>query len=240
VVLHTTEAPTRSSLRSLKANGEAHYLVGWDGRVYAIIKMEKVAYHAGRSMWNGVENLDACSVGIEVAGYHDRDITEAQYLSLRALLEKLQTFHNIPDERVLTHSMVAYGVADRWHKFPHRGRKRCGMIFATSRARWKLGLLSRPAHDPDVKAGRLTVGDAYLASILYGAARTQDTAIRWSAAAVAVDFVSEGRTPWAIAGSLYDLPTTTYVFPDGRRLRGDQIRDWSGIPNGTRVVIRPP
>ena len=66
----------------------------------------------------------------------------------------------------------SYGAPNTWHKKKHRGRKRCGMLFAMPSVRAKLGLSMRPASDPDVKAKRLVQVDADLAAVLYG---TRDT-----------------------------------------------------------------
>src|SRR5262245_61862082 len=66
IVLHTTEAGGRSALEKLRRNGEAHYLVDTDGRVYRIIDKSKVARHAGLSLWEGRSALDRFSIGIEV------------------------------------------------------------------------------------------------------------------------------------------------------------------------------
>ena len=167
IVLHTTEGPALGSYRKLFQNGEAHFLVDRDGRVYTIIRRDKLAYHAGRSMWNGTPNLDNCAIGVEAVGYYDGAVTDAQCAALRQLLDILKRAYGVSDDRVLTHSMVAYGEANRWFSTPHRGRKRCGMLFATRAVRLKLGLFSRPRSDPDVAAGRLTVGDPYLARVLY-------------------------------------------------------------------------
>ena len=62
IVLHTTEAPARSSLNKLCERGEAHYCVTEVGTVYRIIDRDRVAFHAGRSMWNGKEDVDEFSV----------------------------------------------------------------------------------------------------------------------------------------------------------------------------------
>jgi N-acetylmuramoyl-L-alanine amidase len=52
--------------------------------------------------------------------------------------------------------------------------------------------------------------------------------------------VSRDRTAWTIAGGDYDEPTTLYTFPDGHALRGDEVRDWSSLPAGTRVQLDVP
>ena len=169
IILHTTEGPALGSYRKLFQNGEAHFLVDCDGRVYTIIRRDKVAYHAGRSMWNGVQNIDLCAIGIEAVGYYDGALTDAQCAALRRLLDLLKRAYGISDDRVLTHSMVAYGGANRWFSQAHRGRKRCGMLFANPSIRVRIGLHSQPSFDPDVAAGMLTVGDVYLARMLYPA-----------------------------------------------------------------------
>jgi len=236
IILHTTESLKKGALRKVRANGETHYFVERDGHVYRIIRNTKIAFHAGRSMWDGKTNLDNYSIGIEMAGYHNGDITQAQYKALKELLSQLQAIYSIPDERVLTHSMIAYGAPNRWHRKSHRGRKRCGMLFARQSVRRRLGLDKQPLYDPDVKAGRLVVGDPYLASVLYGSAREQETAITRFVAADA-NVISTGRSAWDIARDEYKTHETIYVFPDGKELRGDQITDWKRLPAGTRVVL---
>jgi N-acetyl-anhydromuramyl-L-alanine amidase AmpD len=172
IVLHTTEGAAKGSLEKLSANGECHYVVDEGGAVWSIVDKGRIAFHAGLSMWDGRTDLDGCSVGIEIVGRHDKEITAAQYATLRKLLAELKATYKIPDSRVLTHSMVAYGNANHWHKYRHRGRKRCGMLFAMPSVRAKLGLTARPASDPDVKAKRLVQVDSDLAAVLYG---TRDT-----------------------------------------------------------------
>ena len=171
IILHTTEAPTESSLNKLSANGECHYLIDPYGRIYRIIDSRRVAYHAGVSMWNGRVDIDEYSIGIEMVGSHDRNLSVQQYKSLSALLRELKLQYKIPDERVMPHSMVAYGNPNQWQKRNHRGRKRCGMLFAQSNVRAKLGLKSRQGSDPDLRAGRLVVADSYLQSVLFGGVR---------------------------------------------------------------------
>jgi len=172
IVLHTTEGAAKGSLEKLSANGECHYVVDEGGAVYAIVDKGRIAYHAGLSMWDGRTDLDGCSIGIEIVGRHDKDITAAQYATLKRLLAELKATYKVPDARVLTHSMVAYGNANHWHKYRHRGRKRCGMRLAAPAARAKLGLQPGPTFDPDVRAGRLRNADPELARILYAKSAT--------------------------------------------------------------------
>ena len=172
IVLHTTEAPERSSLNKLCDRGEAHYCVTEVGKIYRIVDRDRVAFHAGRSMWNGKEDADEFSIGIECVGYHDKAMGMVQIKAIRDLVKELQKMYKIPDERVVCHSHVAYGAPNKWQKKNHRGRKRCGMLFAMPSVRAQLDLARRPASDADVRAKRLVVGDDYLRRVLYGSVDT--------------------------------------------------------------------
>jgi N-acetylmuramoyl-L-alanine amidase len=246
IILHTTEGEEEGSLRKITRYGEAHYVVSYSGKVYRVIDKSKIAKHTGRSMWEGRSAIDDYSIGIEVVGYHNKDIRDAQYEALRELLRQLKSLYKIPDEDVLTHSMVAYGRPNRFYDNNHRGRKRCGMIFANPEVRSRLGLQTKPDHDPDVDAGRLKVADVALFRYLF-TANPVSTLVASTKPAVAVPPVVEppaepsridaNWTAWSIAREQYDHPSTVYVFPDGKRITGDKIEDWAHIPTGTQVIL---
>ena len=168
IVLHTTEAGAKSSLNKLSERGEAHYCIDEKGVAYRIVDRNREAFHAGRSMWCGREECDTHSIGIEVVGHHDKPVTLQQLDAIRDLLAILKKEFRIDDAHVVCHSHIAYGAPNKWQKRNHRGRKRCGMLFAMPSVRRRLGLKSKPASDVDVRAGRLVVGDPYLAKVLYG------------------------------------------------------------------------
>lgn len=172
IVLHTTEAHARSALNKLSERGEAHYCLTEQGVAYRIIDRDREAFHAGRSMWKGKEDCDSFSVGIEVVGYHDKQMPLVQLAALKELVDRLKRIYNLKDDQVVCHSHVAYGAPNTWYKRKHRGRKRCGMLFAMPSVRAKLGLKARPASDPDIKANRLIQADSYLNSVLYGSTDT--------------------------------------------------------------------
>lgn len=235
IILHTTEGSAKGSLRKVYENGEAHYFVDTDGRIYRVVSRDRVALHCGRSMWAGRTGIDDYSIGIEVVGYHNRSITASQYEAVRELVAALQKIYGISDSKVLTHSMVAYGAPNRWHKRSHRGRKRCGMLFARDSVRAKLGLTSKPAYDPDVRAGRLVDADPLLSSVLYGREKTAVAAVEDFSSKP--DVISKNMSAWDIARDRYNSADTIYVFPDGRRVAGSQVREWKSIPAGTRVIV---
>lgn len=248
IVLHTTEGEEGGSLNEIVRYGEAHYCVAASGIVYRIIDKAKIASHAGRSMWQGRSPVDNYSLGIEVVGYHNKEINDAQYEALTGLLLQLKSWYGISDQDVLTHSMVAYGRPNRFQSSNHRGRKRCGMIFARPEVRARLGLAAGPQHDVDVQAGRLKVGDQELFAYLYtsppklaaGGSRSTGSP---AAAPAKVPVLPESTiignnwTAWEIARDQYNDPSTIYVLPNGKRVPGDQIQDWAQIPAGTRILL---
>ena len=241
IILHTTEGPAKGSGEKLKRYGEAHYMIDEIGRVYEIVQLKRVAYHCGLSMWNGRTNLDECSIGIEMVGFHNKDLTQAQIKALKDLIAELKRkYPGVADERILTHSMVAYGSPNQWHKRSHRGRKRCGMKMAGSSLRARLGIRAKPAYDPDVKARRLAVADKELFAILYS--RTTSASAEKSAEDKYTKkdgdkVIGFRRSAWDIARDAYNAPTTTYVFPDGTKKTGDKITDWKSMPRGTKVIV---
>ena len=241
IILHTTEGPAKGSGEKLKRYGEAHYMIDEIGRVYEVVQLKRVAYHCGLSMWNGRTNLDECSIGIEMVGYHNKDLTAAQIASLKALIAELKRkYPGVSDDRILTHSMVAYGSPNQWHKRSHRGRKRCGMKMAGSSLRSRLGICAKPAYDPDVKARRLVVADKELFAILYSKATSAAAEKKAEDKYNKTDgdnVVGPRRSAWDIARDAYNAPTTTYIFPNGTRKTGDKITDWKSMPRGTKVIV---
>lgn len=237
VILHTTEGGTEGSLATLHKDGKIHYMISPEGKVYQIMQEERLAVHAGRSLWNGRPRIDEVSIGIEMVGFHNKPLTSNQELALRNLLFQLKQKYNIPDDNVLTHSMVAYGSPNRWQEHSHRGRKRCGMLMATSQVRRRIGLNSEPRIDPDVRANRLAVGDPYLHEFIYGEKIGKQKILTEVYSAADSNIVSAKRSAWFIARDKYDWATTTYSLPNGQKLRGNQIRDWSKLPYGTKVTL---
>lgn len=47
--------------------------------------------------------------------------------------------------------------------------------------------------------------------------------------------IAKGNNAWRIARDKYNNASTIYLFPDGKKLRGNEIREWNNIPVGTRV-----
>ncbi|MFK3778683.1 N-acetylmuramoyl-L-alanine amidase [Agrobacterium sp. NPDC089420] len=70
LVLHYTAGMTAdgaiSWFKNRTAQASAHFVVDRDGSVTQMVPLDRIAWHAGRSSWQGVESLNAYSIGIEI------------------------------------------------------------------------------------------------------------------------------------------------------------------------------
>jgi N-acetylmuramoyl-L-alanine amidase len=243
IVVHSTEAPLASALRTLSRGrvrrgrpvtpgGHANYLVARNGTIYRILDPRYRADHAGLSMWKGRENLSDVSIGVELEGYHDEPFTSRQYVSLRWLLGVLRRRFHVAARDVLEHYRVAYTRPNRFYSRPWRGRKRDPGLGNFDRRR--AGLDDEYRVDPDVAAGRL--GGERLASPP-ATLRAAASGSRPAARRVRGGTLGAGRTAWSVAGPRYRSATTLYVLPDGTSQRGDEVLHWDRLPAGTEVYV---
>ncbi len=115
LVLHYTGMKDGASaiarLRSPDSGVSAHYVVAEDGQVLRLVPEDKRAWHAGKSWWRGVEDVNSASVGIEIVnpghefGY--RPFPEPQIDALIPLVADIVWRHNIRPAYVVGHSDIA-------------------------------------------------------------------------------------------------------------------------------------
>lgn len=115
LVLHYTGMQTGEAalarLRDAEAQVSAHYLVEEDGRIFGLVPEERRAWHAGRGVWQGQDDCNAASIGIEIVnpghefGY--RAFPDAQIESLIALIGDIRERWTISDSRIIGHSDLA-------------------------------------------------------------------------------------------------------------------------------------
>ena len=115
IVLHYTGMPdcegAMARLCSPEAKVSAHYCVDEDGTIFRLVDESKRAWHAGKSRWRGITDVNSASVGIEIVnpghefGY--RNFTDAQMDSLIPLVAEIKDRHGISRGDVVGHSDVA-------------------------------------------------------------------------------------------------------------------------------------
>ncbi len=115
VVLHYTGMPDAAAaldrLTDHAAKVSAHYVVAEDGQVFALVDEADRAWHAGRSWWRGVTDINSASVGIEIVnpghefGY--RPFPVEQMDAVEALLAGIVQRHAVVPAMVVGHSDIA-------------------------------------------------------------------------------------------------------------------------------------
>jgi len=115
IVLHYTGMPDADGaldrLRSPEAGVSAHYLVKEDGEVVRLVDEEKRAWHAGKSYWRGITDVNSASVGIEIVnpghefGY--RPFPDEQIAALIPLVADIKARHGIGRGNIVGHSDIA-------------------------------------------------------------------------------------------------------------------------------------
>ena len=88
-----------------------HYFVFEDGRIVQLVAEARRAWHAGAAAWAGEQDINSCSIGIEIANCgHDGgypDYPEAQMKAVVELSRDIVARRKIALQRVLAHSDVA-------------------------------------------------------------------------------------------------------------------------------------
>lgn len=115
VVLHytgmTSAAAAIERLADPAAKVSAHWLVTEDGQVVRMVDEANRAWHAGKSWWRGVTDVNSTSIGIEIVnpghefGY--RPFPEAQMAAVEALVAAAVQRYGIQPANVVGHSDVA-------------------------------------------------------------------------------------------------------------------------------------
>ncbi|MDH6690003.1 N-acetylmuramoyl-L-alanine amidase [Bradyrhizobium japonicum] len=127
IVLHYTGMPdVEGAITQLCTAGtevSAHYIVLEDGRIVQCVPESKRAWHAGVSAWAGDDDINSCSIGVEIVNRgHDwgyPDFPLRQIAAVIALCRGIMLRRKIVSHRVLGHSDVAPArKKDPGEKFP--------------------------------------------------------------------------------------------------------------------------
>jgi N-acetyl-anhydromuramyl-L-alanine amidase AmpD len=117
IVLHYTGMESADAALDLLCDPvhqvSCHYLVAADGQAFQLVPEARRAWHAGRGTWAGETDMNARSIGIEMANaghkYGAPPFEEAQIDTVIALCTDIATRHGIPPKRILGHSDIAVG-----------------------------------------------------------------------------------------------------------------------------------
>ena len=115
LVLHYTGMPNAEGaiarLTDPRSEVSSHYLIGNEGEIFALVREDRRAWHAGQSSWHGQKDLNSRSIGIEVdhPGHDGGNppFSSVQIDAVVALCRDITSRWPIPPARVLAHSDIA-------------------------------------------------------------------------------------------------------------------------------------
>ncbi|MEM7071983.1 MAG: N-acetylmuramoyl-L-alanine amidase [Pseudomonadota bacterium] len=115
LVYHATwMADVETSIRRLcdpKSQVSCHYVIGRCGTVWQLVDPKLRAWHAGRSWWRGILDVNSAAIGIEIQAAHPGDgietFTDAQIQHLLLLVDNLTRRYSIADWGHVAHHDIA-------------------------------------------------------------------------------------------------------------------------------------
>ena len=126
IIHYTGMQSARVSMDRLKnpnSKVSCHYFINRNGNIYKMVDDNKIAWHAGKSKWKNIRNLNKCSIGIEIQNkghFIDyQNFPKKQISSLIVLIKSLLKKYKIKKCNVLGHSDIApLRKKDPGEKFP--------------------------------------------------------------------------------------------------------------------------
>jgi len=115
IIIHYTGMQSdRESIKRLCnpiSKVSSHYLITRSGKIYQLVKNQKIAWHAGISCWGKYKNLNKNSIGIELVNKGHRlgysSFKKKQIFSLIKICKNLKKKYKIKDKNILGHSDIA-------------------------------------------------------------------------------------------------------------------------------------
>jgi len=90
-----------------KAGESSHVVIDFDGTRYNYAKPSQVAFHAGKSLLNGKDNVNDFGIGIEFQGDTDKKhLTDKQIESFIEYIAPIIKEKQIPLENIITHKQI--------------------------------------------------------------------------------------------------------------------------------------
>jgi len=148
IVIHYTGMQSKRvsilRLQSLRHKVSCHYLIDRKGKAIRMVEDNKIAWHAGKSKWRNIKNLNTYSIGIELVNKGHRlgfeDFTSPQINKLIKICSHLRKKYNIKQSNILGHSDIApLRKKDPGEKFPWKkmSRKRLGIWYPKLNQKFK-------------------------------------------------------------------------------------------------------
>jgi len=140
IIIHYTGMQSKrvsiSRLSSPNSKVSCHYLIDRKGEIIQMVNDNKIAWHAGKSRWKNLRNLNSNSIGIELVNKgHKLGYQKFHYKQINSLTNLcliLKKKYRIKPANILGHSDVApLRKIDPGEKFPwfHLSKKGLGIWY---------------------------------------------------------------------------------------------------------------
>ena len=123
-----------SHLSERKNKVSSHFFINKSGAIFYLVDVINRAWHAGRSYWQGIIDINSESIGIEMdnSGHHYdfENYTPKQINSLIQLLKYISKKFNINKQNILGHSDISpYRKIDPGERFPWKKLNKNNLSF---------------------------------------------------------------------------------------------------------------
>lgn len=110
IVLHAVAYAPEQAIKTFEAHQvSSHYLVGEDGEIWQLVGEKHRAWHAGSSVWQGCDDINSRSIGIEFcsSSLGQTPYSKAQLETAFFLLRRLIRKYKIKQDKIVGHSDIA-------------------------------------------------------------------------------------------------------------------------------------
>jgi len=110
IIVHCVAHDIKGAIESFKRfEVSPHYLIDEKGKIYQFVAEYKRAWHAGQSFWQGKNNLNNNSIGIELCSksFGQEAYPPAQISALVRLCQRLKRKYHIKKTSILGHFDIA-------------------------------------------------------------------------------------------------------------------------------------
>lgn len=130
IIHHTAQNSIAQTIRTFQvphSKVSAHYVIGRDGRIVQMLNDYDRAWHAGKSKWGSLTDINSSSIGIELDNNGRDSFPDAQIKALLVLLDTLKSKYYIPQLNFIGHADIAPSRKDDpnitfpWKKLADRG-----------------------------------------------------------------------------------------------------------------------
>ena len=95
-----------NNIKNMKVS--SHLYIKRTGEIIQFVPFDKRAWHAGKSIYEGIKDCNDYSIGIELEGCDDISFENIQYIKLSEIINTLiDNYKYLSEDRIVSHSDIA-------------------------------------------------------------------------------------------------------------------------------------